>query len=42
VSRPFGRTDVAFATAAVMVLAAYNNLVAVQPWHRRWYPLVNA
>jgi uncharacterized protein len=24
------------------VLAAYNNLVGVQPWHRRWYPAVNA
>ena len=41
-SKPSGRSDVAFATATVMVLAAYNNLVAVQPWHRRWYPLVNA
>jgi membrane protease YdiL (CAAX protease family) len=25
-----------------VVLAAYNNLVGVQPWHRRWYPAVNA
>jgi uncharacterized protein len=41
-SNPSHRADVAFATATVMVLAAYNNLVAVQPWHRRWYPLVNA
>ena len=41
-SRRASRTDVAFATTAVVVLAAYNNLVAVQPWHRRWYPLVNA
>jgi uncharacterized protein len=38
VSKPAGKT---FAIATVMVLAAYNNLVAVQPWHRRWYPLVN-
>jgi membrane protease YdiL (CAAX protease family) len=33
---------VAFAAAAAMVLAAYNNLVGVQPWHRRWYPVINA
>ncbi len=32
----------AFAAAAAMVLAAYNNLVGVQPWHRRWYPVINA
>ena len=41
-SNPSHRADVAFAAAACIVLAAYNNLVAVQPWHRRWYPLVNA
>ena len=41
-SNPSNRVDVAFAAAAVTVLAAYNNLVAVQPWHRRWYPVVNA
>jgi uncharacterized protein len=36
------RADVAFAAVACLVLAAYNNVVAVQPWHRRWYPAVNA
>ena len=40
-SKPSNRADVTFAAAACIVLAAYNNLVAVQPWHRRWYPLVN-
>jgi membrane protease YdiL (CAAX protease family) len=39
---PARPADVAFATAACIVLAAYNNLVGVQPWHRRWYPAVNA
>jgi uncharacterized protein len=34
--------DVAFAAAACVTLAAYNNLAGVQPWHRRWYPAVNA
>ena len=34
--------DVAFAAAACAVLAAYNNLAGLQPWHRRWYPAVNA
>jgi uncharacterized protein len=34
--------DVAFAVAACLVLAAYNNLAGAQPWHRRWYPAVNA
>ena len=32
----------AFAAAACIVLAGYNNLAGVQPWHRRWYPAVNA
>ncbi len=41
-SNPSNRADVAFAAAACIVLAAYNNLVGVQPWHRRWYPAVNA
>ena len=31
----------AFASAACVVLAGYNNLAGVQPWHRRWYPAVN-
>ena len=34
--------DVAFAVAACAVLAGYNNLAGLQPWHRRWYPAVNA
>jgi uncharacterized protein len=24
------------------VLVGYNNLAGMQPWHRRWYPAVNA
>ena len=32
----------AFAAAACLVLAGYNNLAGVEPWHRRWYPAVNA
>jgi uncharacterized protein len=39
---PSDRADVAFAAAAATVLAAYNNLIAAQPWHRRWYPVINA
>ena len=34
--------DVTFAAAACIALAAYNNLGALQPWHRRWYPAANA
>ena len=34
--------DVAFAAAACIVLAGYNNLAGARPWHRRWYPAVNA
>ena len=41
-SNPSNRADVAFAAAACAVLAAYNNLVGAQPWHRRWYPVINA
>jgi membrane protease YdiL (CAAX protease family) len=37
-----GRSDAAFAVAACVVLGGYNNLAARQPWHRRWYPAVNA
>ena len=36
------RADVAFAAGACAVLAGYNNLAGMQPWHRRWYPAVNA
>ena len=32
----------AFAAVGCVVLAGYNNLAGVQPWHRRWYPAVNA
>jgi uncharacterized protein len=35
------RADVAFAGAACVVLAGYNNFVGLRPWHRRWYPVVN-
>ncbi len=41
-TRPARRADVAFAAAACVVLACYNNLAALGPWHRRWYPVVNA
>jgi uncharacterized protein len=34
--------DAAFAVAACIVLAGYNNLAGLHPWHRRWYPAVNA
>jgi membrane protease YdiL (CAAX protease family) len=33
---------VAFAAAACLALGGYNNLAGAQPWHRRWYPAVNA
>jgi uncharacterized protein len=39
---PRRAADVAFAAAACVVLAGYNNLAGAQPWHRRWYPAVNA
>jgi uncharacterized protein len=39
---PPRRPDAAFAAAACIVLTGYNNLAARQPWHRRWYPAVNA
>ena len=44
-SRVSGRArpaDVAFAAAACIVLAGYNNMAGAQPWHRRWYPAANA
>ena len=34
--------DVAFASAACIALAGYNNLAGARPWHRQWYPAVNA
>jgi len=40
---PRGRpSDVVFAVAACAGLAWYNNVAGLQPWHRRWYPAVNA
>jgi membrane protease YdiL (CAAX protease family) len=36
------RGDVAFAIAASVVLAGYNNLAGARPWHRRWYWVINA
>ena len=38
-SRP---RDTAFAFASAAALAAYNNVIGAQPWHRRWYAPVNA
>ncbi len=35
------RADTGFAIASCAVLAAYNNVVGMQPWHRRWYTLLN-
>jgi uncharacterized protein len=35
-------SDAAFAAAACAALAGYNNLAGQRPWHRRWYPAVNA
>jgi membrane protease YdiL (CAAX protease family) len=32
---------VAFAVGAGVVLAGYNNVAGLWPWHRRWYPVVN-
>lgn len=33
--------DAAFAITTCVVLGAYNNIVGMQRWHRRWYPLAN-
>jgi membrane protease YdiL (CAAX protease family) len=43
-SRPAPRrpADLAFAAASCAALAGYNNLAGQRPWHRRWYPAVNA
>src|SRR2546429_3402910 len=35
------RADVGFAIASCAVLAAYNNLAGMLPWHRRRYTLLN-
>jgi uncharacterized protein len=34
--------DRTFAVASCAVLAAYNNVIAGQPWHDRWYTPANA
>jgi membrane protease YdiL (CAAX protease family) len=39
---PHRPADLAFAAAACAALAGYNNLAGQRPWHRRWYPAVNA
>jgi len=36
-----GGRDAAFAVASCAVLAAYNNVIGAQPWHRRWYAAAN-
>jgi membrane protease YdiL (CAAX protease family) len=36
------RGDAGFAIASCAVLAAYNNVAGTRPWHRRWYPVLNA
>lgn len=38
---PRRRADVGFAIASCAVLAAYNNLAGLLPWHRRRYTLLN-
>jgi len=38
---PRRRGDVGFAIASCAVLAAYNNLAGLLPWHRRRYMLLN-
>jgi uncharacterized protein len=35
------RSDVGFAVASCVVLAAYNNVAGMLPWHRRRYTLLN-
>ena len=35
------RADIGFAIASCVVLAAYNNLAGMLPWHRRRYTLLN-
>ena len=36
------RRDTGFAVASCAFLAAYNNVIGAQPWHRRWYAPANA
>ncbi len=33
--------DAGFAVACCAVLAAYNNVVGLRPWQRRWYLVIN-
>ena len=39
--RRWRRADAGFAIASCVVLAAYNNLAGLLPWHRRRYALLN-
>jgi len=41
-SRARSRRDTGFAVASCTFLAAYNNVIGAQSWHRRWYAPVNA
>jgi uncharacterized protein len=41
-ARGASSADRGFAIASCAVLAAYNNVIAGQPWHDRWYTPVNA
>src|SRR5437870_3231596 len=34
-------SDAVFAAASCTVLTAYNNLLGLHPWHRRWYVAAN-
>jgi membrane protease YdiL (CAAX protease family) len=36
------RRDTGFAVASCALLAAYNNVIGAQSWHRRWYAPANA
>ena len=41
-SRARSRRDTGFAVASCTFLAAYNNVIGAQSWHRRWYAPANA
>jgi uncharacterized protein len=36
------RRNVLFVIASATTLAAYNNVIGAQAWHRRWYTPINA
>ena len=36
------RREIGFAVASCAFLAAYNNVIGAQSWHRRWYAPANA